>query len=192
MQERSYSVLIVSSSEKFNTYFTDILSGPAICRISRAISVSEARRSISERDFDMIIINSPVRDDTGVRFALDASDRPCSVVMFAAEQEMYADCFNRMSSHGIFMLMKPSTRSLIQSAVSWLITARERIRMTEVRESSVEEKMNEIRLVNRAKWILINDQGLTEPEAHMMINRMAMDRCVSKKEIAEEIISKGG
>ncbi len=192
MLERNYSVLIVSSSEKFNTYFTELLSDRSFTRISCATSVSMAKRSLSERAYDLIIVNSPVRDDPAVRFALDASGRPGSVVMFAVDQDTYEDYYERMTGHGIFMLRKPSTRALIQSAVSWLITARERIRMTEIRELSVDEKMQEIRLVNRAKWILIEKRGITEPEAHTMINRLAMDRCISKREIAEEIISKEG
>ena len=51
-----------------------------------------------------------------------------------------------------------------------------------------EEKMQEIRIVNRAKWILITELKMTETDAHRYIEKQAMDRCVSKKEIAEEII----
>ena len=48
--------------------------------------------------------------------------------------------------------------------------------------------MEEIRLVNRAKWILIEQLKMTEADAHHHIERQAMDRCVSKKEIALGII----
>ena len=48
--------------------------------------------------------------------------------------------------------------------------------------------MAEIRLVNRAKLILINELKMSEPDAHHYIEKQAMDRCVSKREIAEEII----
>ena len=53
---------------------------------------------------------------------------------------------------------------------------------------SLEEKMQEIRIVNRAKWVLITELKMTETDAHRYIEKQAMDRCVSKKEIAEEII----
>ena len=48
--------------------------------------------------------------------------------------------------------------------------------------------MQEIRIVNRAKWLLITELKMTETDAHRYIEKQAMDRCVSKKEIAEEII----
>ena len=52
-----------------------------------------------------------------------------------------------------------------------------------------EEKMKEIRLVNRAKWVLIDELKMSEADAHRYIEKQAMDRCVSRREIAEEIIS---
>ena len=50
------------------------------------------------------------------------------------------------------------------------------------------EKMAEIRLVNRAKWTLIRTRSMDEAEAHRWIEKQAMDRCLTKREIAAEII----
>ena len=67
-------------------------------------------------------------------------------------------------------------------------SARERLRKSEKKALSIEEKMEEIRIVNRAKWILIREIKLDEPEAHRYIEKQAMDRCISKRIVAEEII----
>ena len=56
------------------------------------------------------------------------------------------------------------------------------------RAASLEEKMDEIRLVNRAKWILISRLSMTEEDAHRYIEKRAMNQCVSKKEIALDLI----
>ena len=45
-----------------------------------------------------------------------------------------------------------------------------------------------IRLVNRAKWLLIDQLKMTEADAHRYIEKQAMDSCTSKKVVAEEII----
>ena len=52
--------------------------------------------------------------------------------------------------------------------------------------------MKEIRIVNRAKWLLVSELKMTEPDAHRYIEKQAMDRCVSKRQIAEEIIKTYG
>ena len=48
--------------------------------------------------------------------------------------------------------------------------------------------MQEIRVGNRAKWMLIERLQMSEADAHRYIEKMAMDRCVSRREIAEGII----
>lgn len=48
--------------------------------------------------------------------------------------------------------------------------------------------MAEIRVVNRAKWILITELKMSEPDAHRYIEKQSMDQCISKRQIAEEII----
>ena len=49
--------------------------------------------------------------------------------------------------------------------------------------------MEEIRLVNRAKWLLIEQRGMDEPTAHRYIEKQAMDRCVTRRAVAEEIVN---
>ena len=73
-------------------------------------------------------------------------------------------------------------------ALDWLASARERLRKFEKKTLSIEEKMAEIRLVNKAKWLLIGELHMDEPDAHRYIEKQAMDRCISRREIAEEII----
>ena len=67
-------------------------------------------------------------------------------------------------------------------------SARERLRRFEKKTLSIEEKMEEIRLINRAKWLLIEKENMTEPEAHRYIEKQAMDHCVSRKTIAQQLI----
>jgi len=77
---------------------------------------------------------------------------------------------------------------MIITALDWMASARERLRKLEKKTLSIEEKMKEIRIVNRAKWLLITELKMSEPDAHRYIEKKAMDRCVTKREIAEEII----
>ena len=59
----------------------------------------------------------------------------------------------------------------------------------EQKTASVEEKMEEIRIINRAKWLLIEQLKMTENQAHRYIEKQAMDRCVTRRAIAENILS---
>ena len=109
--------------------------------------------------------------------------------MLLVKAEHYPDVNARVSPYGVLTLSKPTTAQIITQSLVLLCGTRERLRRMEQKTASIEEKMEEIRLVNRAKWLLIEQLRMTESEAHRYIEKQAMDRCVTKRSIAENIIS---
>ncbi len=189
LKEQVYSVLVVSSSEKISRAIRDVLPLQSFSPFSVVCNVSAAERAVSERDFDFIIVNSPLPDDGGIRFSVDVADRSdSSVVLFLVREDQYEEAWETLASYGVFTLRKPLSRSVMEAASDWLVSARERFRKAEKKTLSFEEKMNEIRLVNRAKWLLISELKMTESDAHRYIEKQAMDRCIPKRRVAEEII----
>ena len=186
--EKCYSVLIVSSSDSFNNTFSELLGAPSYSPVNYVHSVSLAERALAERDFDFVIVNSPLREDNGVRFAIDAGEKGGTLPLLIVRSEIYTELCGRLTGLGVFMLSKPTNIGALQTAINWLKTSKARLGKTETKTQTLEEKMKEIRTVNRAKWLLISSLSMSEPEAHRYIEKQAMDRCVSKRVIAEEII----
>ena len=56
------SILIVSSSKKGMSFFTEVLSQNSYGEIVTVTNGGEARRLLVERDFDLCIINAPLID----------------------------------------------------------------------------------------------------------------------------------
>ena len=48
--------------------------------------------------------------------------------------------------------------------------------------------MEEIRLVNRAKMLLMQNLNMSEADAHRYIEKEAMNRCIKRTNLSEEII----
>lgn len=187
LEERVYSVLIVSATDRFNQTITSLLPETTFNPIYTASSISAAKRILIERSFDFILINSPLRDGVGTRFAIQVSAKQ-TVVLLLVRNEIYVGIQDEVAEYGVFSLPKPTTKQILIQAFDWMVSARERLRQFEKKTISIEEKMAEIRLVNRAKWLLISELKMTEPDAHRHIEKQAMDRCTTKKKIAEEII----
>ena len=101
--------------------------------------------------------------------------------MLFAAAALYDQVHARVAEHGVFVLPRPIPRDAIFRGLNWMTAARERLRGYEKKVRPIEEKMEEIRLVNRAKWLLISELKMSEPDAHHYITRQAMDRCVSKR-----------
>ena len=109
-------------------------------------------------------------------------------VLLLLKNDIHADVHDKVVEYGIFTLSKPVSKPTMLYALNWMESARERLRQLEKKTLSIEEKMAEIRLVNKAKWILISQLSMSEPESHRYIEKQAMDRCVTRRSIAEEII----
>ena len=188
LKERVYSVLIVSAAESFNDTLSALLPSSKYSPTHYVSNISAAKRVLAERAFDFVIINSPLPDDVGTRYAIDTANSEECVVLLMVRTELQEEIYDKVAEHGVFVLPKPTSKPTMMTALSWLSSAREKLRKTEKKTLSIEEKMEEIRIVNRAKWLLIGELKLDEPEAHRYIEKQAMDRCVSKRVVAEEII----
>lgn len=188
LRERVYSVLIVSATDSFNIAFRDLLSETRYSPVHTVSSVSAAKRVLAEKTFDLVIINSPLPDDAGTRLAIDTCTSKQTAVLLLVKNDIHSDVQEKVAEYGVFTLPKPIAKPTLIIALNWLESARERLRQFEKKSQSIEDKMAEIRIVNKAKWVLISHLNMNEPDAHRYIEKQAMNRCISKRSIAEEII----
>lgn len=187
-QERTYSVLIVTASDIFTNSVMPLLPVTDYWPVTTARSVGEARRRIAETDFDIVLINAPLPDDFGMRLAIDICTNSGAGVLLMVKNDLFNAIYAKVISYGVITLSKPTNLQMVAQNLRILCATRERLRHMEAKQATVEEKIEEMRLVNRAKWLLIECLGMTEPEAHRYIEKQSMDERISKREVAENII----
>ena len=187
-QNDTYSVLLVSASEKFNTATYPLLSPTDYWPVTTAGSVAEARRMLVDGSFDLILVNAPLPDGMGVDFAAAACAESDAGVLLLIKSELYEETYYKVLPAGVITLPKPTSTQIVSQTLRVLCAIRERLRGMRRHQATVEEKIEELRLVSRAKWLLIECLHMTEPDAHSYITRQAMEQRTSKKEIAESII----
>ncbi|MBQ9334901.1 MAG: ANTAR domain-containing protein [Lachnospiraceae bacterium] len=182
-------VLVVSSSDKMNSFMSRVLPEYVTGDVVVKSSASSARRELLTRDYDLIIVNIPLSDETATNLAIDLSADLGAMVMLISPADKYEDVFDRVAEYGIPVLCKPVNVRTLSRSVRLLAAIREKYRKTEQKAQTLEEKMDEIRIVNRAKLILIERDHISEDDAHRLIGKQAMDRGVSRRVIAEDIIN---
>ena len=188
LKEQVYSVLLVSYAEKFNNSVIGLLPQSRYRPVHVVRDINSARRELLEKNYDIVLINSPLPDDSGIKFAVDLSLNSNIGILLLLKSENYAELSNKTADYGILTLSKPISAPLLLQTMHLLCGTRERLRRMEKKTATIEDKMQEIRLVNRAKWILIDELKMSEADAHRYIEKQAMDRCISKKQVAENII----
>lgn len=67
---------------------------------------------------------------------------------------------------------------------------RHRLLTMQKENNKLRAKLEEMRYVSRAKFLLISEQGMTEETAHRYIEKSAMDTRRTRKEVSLEVIAK--
>lgn len=187
-REHTYNVLVVSASEKFNSSLKTLLPENEYYPVYVAGNVNAAQRELLERSYDLMLINSPLPDDFGLRLAIDTACNSNIGVLLFVRNDIYDEVFAKVTDYGVVTLPKPTNTHLVTQSLRVLCAARERVHNIERKMATIEEKMEEIRIENHAKWLLIEFLKMSEEEAHRYIEKEAMDLRVSKRTIAENII----
>lgn len=191
-QERTYSVLLVSAGEKFAKTLTELLPPARFWPVTAVKSADEARRVRLSGGYDVVLINTPLPDELGVQLAIDLCAHSDAGVQLLVRTELFQEVYDKVTEYGVLTLAKPTSTPMLVQSLRTLCAVRERLRRAEARQATVEEKIQEIRLVNRAKWALIQGQGMSEEQAHRYIEKQAMDTRSSRREVAARIVEECG
>ncbi len=189
MLERIYSVLVVNSSNSFTPFISSLFPGNKFYPVKVVDSALLARRALLFRQFDIVVINSPLVDDSGLSLALEIGKNNLTSVLLLSPSNLYSEVEAKLTNSGVFSLKKPVSIQTLEIAKKWIITSSDKIKLMQEEKVKVEEKMEEIKIVNRAKWILIEDMKMSEKEAQNFIIKEAMDKSITKKEEATIIIN---
>lgn len=86
------------------------------------------------------------------------------------------------------VLPKPISRQFFCQSLKLVAAARRRMLGLKNENTRLQKKIDDIRLVDRAKCVLIQYANFTEQQAHRYIEKKAMDQRVSRREVAEDIL----
>ena len=182
-----YRVLIAGANDRTFDSLRELLPPDSYEPPLRAGSAGEAKRMLLETDVDLVILNAPLRDEFGTQLALNLAQDNLCVLMLVPAESFDAVCY-KVEDEGILTLSKPVSRNGLLGAIKLLTAMRGKLRKLDRQNQALQEKMQDIRTVNRAKWLLIEINRMTENEAHYYIEKQAMDMRLSRREVAENII----
>ena len=182
------SVLIVAYLEKSAEFLSETLSSVSAEKIVTVQSCGEARRLLLEQTFDLCIINAPLRDETGENLSRHIVSRYLSQVILVVKDEFYDEVTAATEDYGVITVSKPVNRSILLSALKFAKAADSKLKLMEAKNNQLVQKIQDIRIVDRAKCILISYLNMSESQAHKYIEKQAMDTRTTKREVAEGIL----
>lgn len=148
-----------------------------------ANSGSEARRIISGGTKpDLTVINAPLPDEFGQELAIMIAEM--SGVIFICRNEISQDIFHIMPPE-VAIVTRPFSREDFRNAID-NFPERHGLKRE---NNDILNKIDEMRIINRAKCTLMEYLGFTEPQAHRYIEKQAMNNRKTRREAAEKILN---
>ena len=182
------SALIISHSEKGRDFFTELLNASSISRILATKSCIDARKLLLEQSFDLVIVNAPLMDETGESLSRQIASKGTTQVILVLKSEHYEALSTSFENDGVFTIAKPVNKAIFRAALKFANASRNRLMREKAENIKLNQKIEDIRIVDRAKHILISHVNMSEQEAHRFIEKQAMDMRATKRTIAEGIL----
>lgn len=123
-----------------------------------------------------------------LKMTVQMSENNSVPVVLVTGRETYERSGDLIKERGVEVICRPVDKKTFCTAVEAMLTAG--IVMARLRQESLKlrESLDEIRLVNRAKAMLISNLNMTEAQAHRYIEKQAMDLRQNRKVIAQNIL----
>ncbi len=165
----------------------DMLSASRFDKVNAVSNGSDARRMLLGHPFELVVINTPLTDEFGHELAAHAAASGAGVVMLCKAE--HADQLGAaLEREGVFVMSKPLVRPLFMQALHLIEMSQARMYELIVERDKLRKQLEDLRVVSRAKCLLIEKLGWSEDRAHRHIEKQAMDLRISKREVAEGIL----
>ncbi|MCL2048587.1 MAG: ANTAR domain-containing protein [Defluviitaleaceae bacterium] len=183
------NALIVSCSEKGTAFITQMLGEiPTIREIVTLEACNEARRMLLKRDFDLVIVNAPLRAETGESFSRDVASKSVSQIILIVNADIFDAVADACEGDGVLMVSKPVNKAVFWSSLKLAGAAHNRLKRMQTENINLRQKIEDVRIIDRAKLLIISILNMSEKEAHRYIEKQAMDLRISRREVAEGIL----
>jgi response regulator NasT len=179
---------VISNSEKGAAFILEVLNSASIEDITTLKTCGEARELLSERDMDLVVINAPLADETGEGLARQIVTESTTQVILIVKREYYDAISAACGEDGVLTISKPVNMVVFGSALKLAGSVQSRLRLVFAENSKLKQKIEDVRVVNRAKLLLLSYLKMSERDAHRYIEKQAMDMRTTRRAVAEGIL----
>ncbi|GMO59991.1 MAG: hypothetical protein Ta2A_06040 [Treponemataceae bacterium] len=202
------SLLIVSNTRDTLEIISDLLKILDFDRIVISQNETEARRELQDGDFDFIFVDvpppdvsgndvppprvsgndAPLPDSFGDTLALYCAKVSRAVIVLIAAADDAPLLSARVENDGIFVLPKPIRPEYFSHMVKLLSSVRKRMLKLESENEKLLQTLDDVRIIDRAKFTLMQYLNMSESQAHKYIEKQSMDLRQNKTVTAENIL----
>lgn len=182
-------VLIISSHKKSLTAILQLLAAEPAVAADSAESGAKGKQLALKESYQAILINAPLPDIAAEELAIELAQKTqAGILLFVSSDEEKAT-EQKVIPYGVFVLSKPVGSAWFYKALRLLEAADYRMRGMQHENQRLQQQIDESKIINRAKGVLMEYLSMTEPQAHKYLEKQAMDLRITKAEVARRLLS---
>ena len=170
-----YRLLAVDCCDELVDAIKSRALGGCISAVLRASAAQDIPAIVAAQKPDAVVISG------SASAALDATERSSSAILLLTDDTALP---RRCIRAGVMTAHPDELAAVLPS----LLASAERLRTLRDKTSSLQQRLDDSRIVARAKLLLISRLGMSEGDAHRYIEKTAMDSCLPRRDVAEGII----
>ncbi|MBQ9067034.1 MAG: ANTAR domain-containing protein [Clostridia bacterium] len=163
--------------------------GPRTPEIQCASSSVEATALVRAEPFDLIIVNVPLENGLGDKAVRTLSALTWASLILLVPREIRERMEEKVRELGVLVLEKPLHKEEFRNAVELALLFSRRNRTLYEENARLRERIRELKIVDRAKVLLVEYLKLSEDQAHRYIEQQSMELRKSRAEVAQGIIN---
>ena len=145
-------------------------------------------RGVDISKFDSVIISTPLSDEFGLDLVADISKDAKNGIVVLAKREIADEVQKKIRFTGAFVLPRPFNKALLGQTIKLAEIAHIGMAKLEEENRQLSQQLSDMKIVNRAKSMLMQYLNLTEEQAHRHIQKQAMDLRKTQRAVAEDIL----
>lgn len=181
-------VIIAMSNVELASRIRHVLSNNGYHVVDVCVSGNEVIRKVRMLKPEVAVINYELPDTTGLEVAkIITGDKLCTVVLLTNEtQKEYAEGI--MNEADLVCLNKPFNKTILLHTLELIMRSRRKIKKLEGELTDLKKNLENRKLIDKAKGVLMDKLGLSEPDAYRKIQKQSMDSGVPMRDVAKIII----
>ena len=185
----SVRVLIAEDDADLRGVLSRSLSANGHAIVGEVVTLAEATESARELMPDVLLLDAHLGPDRIVETArLLAADTPNVAIIFLCGDAEFVCEGDIAGTTAIAVLPSSSPTSVIDSCVRLAAQRARELRAARDEVAAIRQQLENRKMVERAKGILMRRTGLSEQEAYRILQRTSQDRSVPMADVAREVL----
>ena len=186
MAEEKTLLVAAQGQDKLRQMLADV----QLSDIVTAKGAAEARRMNAADAYALALINAPLLDETGLELAIDIARRSTAAVLLLVKTELAPMINDTATEAGVLIVTKPVVPQMFEQAVRIGLASRNRMLAYKSENEKLQKKYEELKIIDRAKCLLIEHMRITEEEAHRVLEKEAMDSRLPRVRVAKLVLER--